>query len=36
VVGRNATCFFYHEPEYPVGRMIRDGKKYRAESLVKA
>lgn len=31
VVERDALCFFYHEPQYPVGRMIRDGKKYRAE-----
>jgi glyoxylase-like metal-dependent hydrolase (beta-lactamase superfamily II) len=33
VVERNAKCFFYHEPEYPVGRMIREGKKFRAEPI---
>lgn len=30
VLARNAACFFYHEPEYPVGHMQRDGKKLRA------
>lgn len=33
VLEKNATCFFYHEPEYPVGRMIKDGKRYRAEPI---
>jgi glyoxylase-like metal-dependent hydrolase (beta-lactamase superfamily II) len=35
VMARRATCFFYHEPEYPVGRMIADGRKFRAEPLVR-
>jgi glyoxylase-like metal-dependent hydrolase (beta-lactamase superfamily II) len=31
VVDRNATCFFYHEPEWPIGRMLRDRNKYRGK-----
>ena len=30
VFDRNTTCFFYHEPEYPVGHLVRDKSKYRA------
>jgi len=30
---KGATCFFYHEPEYPVGRIEQDGKKYRAAAI---
>lgn len=33
VVSANARCFFYHEPEYPVGRMVRDKSKYKAQSI---
>lgn len=33
LVERNAICFFYHEPAYPVGKIIRDGKKYRGTTL---
>ena len=31
VVDRNSTCFFYHEPQYPVGQIVRDRSKYKAE-----
>jgi glyoxylase-like metal-dependent hydrolase (beta-lactamase superfamily II) len=27
----DVTCFYYHEPEYPVGKIIFDGKRYKAE-----
>lgn len=30
IVAANATCFFYHEPEVPTGRMIKEGGKYSA------
>ncbi|MCC7509597.1 MAG: MBL fold metallo-hydrolase [Planctomycetes bacterium] len=33
VMAANARCFFYHEPGYPVGRMLRDKSKYRAEAV---
>lgn len=33
VVAANATCFFYHEPEYPVGRMLWDKSKYKAQAI---
>ncbi|MCA8937281.1 MAG: MBL fold metallo-hydrolase [Planctomycetes bacterium] len=35
VLERDATCFFYHEPEYPVGRLVRDRNKYKGEPLVR-
>ena len=34
VMERNGSCFFYHEPEYPVGRMLQERSKYRAEPLL--
>jgi glyoxylase-like metal-dependent hydrolase (beta-lactamase superfamily II) len=34
VIERNAICFFYHEPEYPVGRMVQDRSKYKAAPLL--
>ncbi|MBX3458681.1 MAG: MBL fold metallo-hydrolase [Planctomycetes bacterium] len=33
VVASSAKCFFYHEPEYPVGRMLRDKSKYKSEPI---
>lgn len=33
VLERDARCFFYHEPEYPVGRLTQDGRKFRGESF---
>lgn len=33
VVERQAACFFYHEPEYPIGRMVRDGSKFSAKLI---
>jgi glyoxylase-like metal-dependent hydrolase (beta-lactamase superfamily II) len=30
LVERNALCFFYHEPAFPAGRILREGKRYRA------
>ncbi|MBE7493145.1 MAG: MBL fold metallo-hydrolase [Planctomycetes bacterium] len=30
LVQRNARVFFYHEPEYPVGRVTKDHNRYRA------
>lgn len=32
LVERNAACFFYHEPAYPVGNVVKDGKKYRGRA----
>ncbi|MCB9894624.1 MAG: MBL fold metallo-hydrolase [Planctomycetes bacterium] len=34
VLERNAKCFFYHEPGYPVGQMLQQRSKYSAEPLV--
>src|SRR5690606_29516656 len=34
VVKHNARCFFYHEPEYPVGTIVQDKNKYRAKPLL--
>jgi glyoxylase-like metal-dependent hydrolase (beta-lactamase superfamily II) len=33
VLERNAACFFYHEPEYPVGCLQTDGRKITARPL---
>ena len=33
VLERKATCFFYHEPEYPVGQLVQEGRKIRGEAL---
>lgn len=29
----NAKVFYYHEPEFPVGRVIRDGARYRHSGI---
>ena len=31
VLERKAKCFFYHEPQYPVGRLTSDGQKFKGE-----
>ena len=33
VTDRDAVCFFYHEPEYPVGKLVKDGRKYHGEAI---
>lgn len=33
VLERNTKCFFYHEPQYPVGRLVQDGRKIRGEAI---
>lgn len=34
IINRNATCFFYHEPTYPVGRIVKDSRKYQGKPQV--
>jgi len=33
LVETRAKCFFYHEPEYPVGEVLKNGNKYSARLL---
>lgn len=33
VFDADTTCFFYHEPEWPIGKLLRDKNKYKAEAL---
>lgn len=35
IIERTATCFFYHEPQYPVAKMIQDKGKYLAQDITK-
>jgi glyoxylase-like metal-dependent hydrolase (beta-lactamase superfamily II) len=33
IMAKKALCLFYHEPAYPVGRLVKSGEKYSAELL---
>lgn len=33
LVATAARCIFYHEPEYPVGQVVRDGTRFRFQAV---
>ncbi|MHC4841146.1 MAG: MBL fold metallo-hydrolase [Planctomycetota bacterium] len=35
ILERDATCFFYHEPEYPVAKIVMEGRKYIKGGITK-